>query len=219
MLFEAFKIGPFLFKVNWLIIMISWIIGYQITLLFVKRIKEESLKNIKEAYINASILAIILWKFSYVIFHPLLSFKNPYSLLFFTGDRKGVLVAIIGGVCFYLWQNRNKIVNAFAFLLKAISITIITYYICLLILQPTLLYAIQLFVILGLTLYYMYQKDHDRNSKKSIEFVLWFTLAQIFIGFLDGTSGPYYGLSYWQWVYGIVAIVSLCTYIFLDKKV
>lgn len=40
---------------------------------------------------NVAFCALVVWKFSVIIFNPVSVFKNPYYILYFTGGERGVL--------------------------------------------------------------------------------------------------------------------------------
>ncbi|HHY73343.1 MAG TPA: redoxin domain-containing protein [Bacillus bacterium] len=116
MLNDAIMLGPFLIKYHYLFLFISWWIAYIIMRNRLKSnapLREFILKQIS----NSSILWIVIWKCSYIIFNPAKVIANPQTILFFSGGQKGVILATIVSTVFFIvklrehWMMKKAIVD------------------------------------------------------------------------------------------------------------
>jgi hypothetical protein len=74
--------------------------------------------NYKPAYewlFSGLFNSIWIWKFSPVIFQPIESFKHPFTLLYFTGGTKGVLLACVFFIGYSIWKiyKQPRFINSF----------------------------------------------------------------------------------------------------------
>lgn len=64
-------------------------------------------RNIAELLFNGFLIWLLIWKFSYLIIHPLEAVSEPLSLLYFDGGESGGWIAgLIAGL--YLWRYSRK---------------------------------------------------------------------------------------------------------------
>lgn len=94
------SIGSFPVKIVWLAILGSALIAYGI--LNVKLRKEPDKKQLLDVLSNAIVICWFVWKISYVLFHPVLTFKHPFNLLYFNGGETGIVLGIIAAVLYLL---------------------------------------------------------------------------------------------------------------------
>jgi peroxiredoxin len=99
-------LGSLPIKMVWLAILGSTLVAYGILALKLKN--EDDKKQLLEVLSNTVVLFWFVWKFSYVLLHPLLTVKQPFNLLYFNGGETGIAVGIIVAVLYLLWTAGKR---------------------------------------------------------------------------------------------------------------
>lgn len=170
---DAIKLGPFLIKYYYLFVFISWVIAYIIMrslLKFNLSLREVVLNQ----FSNATLLWIVVWKLSYIIFNGTKALAHPQTILFFSGEKKGVIIASIISVIFLIVKlrtynsNKKEIVNVF--IIGSLSFFMSFYSIIMLFGHDDWQTLIKLLVILVIFLVYIklypLNKDVDYRERK-----------------------------------------------------
>lgn len=99
------QLGPLNIKYEWLLLLLAGLTTY-----FVLRVMLKN-KNFQKEFIdvvmNVTILSVLIYKFSIILFRPKLIFENPIALLYFDGGTKGLVLALISGVAYLFWKVRK----------------------------------------------------------------------------------------------------------------
>lgn len=90
---DILKLGPFIIKVQLLVLALSGAFGYLILRLRGKGVGNLN-KVIQETILDSLLIAILVWKFSPIAFNPVKFIKNSLSLIYFTGGTRGALLAL-----------------------------------------------------------------------------------------------------------------------------
>lgn len=102
----AFLLGPFIIQYEWMMYLISALSSYFIMKAALKA-NCSFQKAFLNAVVNASLIGLITYKFSSVLFKPSLLLENPISILYFTGGGKGILLGFFLAFV-YLIRNFKK---------------------------------------------------------------------------------------------------------------
>jgi hypothetical protein len=106
---DVIAIGPFLFRTNWLVWLLSGISGY-VFLHFLLNERKEYRDKIEALLSNALLYYLVIWKISPALFHPSLFLNNPLSILYLPSGNKGVLLGIIvASISVFIGAYRAKI--------------------------------------------------------------------------------------------------------------
>ena len=104
---DAFQIGPFLLKMSTLAVIVSIASGFlAITFLFPK--ERATRVAITELLSNAVVLAFLVWKLSYALFHLEQMLQNPSSILYFSGGESGAWLAAVAVAVYLVVTVRKK---------------------------------------------------------------------------------------------------------------
>jgi hypothetical protein len=84
--------------------------------------------NYKPAYewlFSGVFNSIWIWKFSPIIFQPLETIKHPFTLLYFTGGTRGVLLACVFFIGYSIWKIYKKPEFIISFLSQTVMLWMI----------------------------------------------------------------------------------------------
>ncbi|MFG6496603.1 hypothetical protein P8610_14655 [Fictibacillus sp. UD] len=84
--------------------------------------------NYKPAYkwlFSGVINSLWIWKLSPIIFQPLETIKHPFTLLYFTGGTKGVLLACLYFIGYSLWKIYKQRQIIFSFISQTVLLWMI----------------------------------------------------------------------------------------------
>ncbi|MDE5413478.1 prolipoprotein diacylglyceryl transferase family protein [Alkalihalobacterium chitinilyticum] len=103
---EFFSLGPIQLPTKWIFIGLGFVAAYVAMKI---RLKQSMLKEklLIDSIFNVVLIGWIVWKLSYVLFHPVYAFTNPLGILYFNGGRKGLILALLVG-CIYLYYQSIK---------------------------------------------------------------------------------------------------------------
>lgn len=102
MIWNAIEIGPFVVQNRYIVLLISAVVSYIAVKIMINN-KEEQ-KTIVDVLFNTAAIALIIWKFSYGIFHPIETINAPVRILYFSGGFYGML---LGGAAAALYLYRK----------------------------------------------------------------------------------------------------------------
>ncbi|WP_216828484.1 prolipoprotein diacylglyceryl transferase [Alkalihalobacterium elongatum] len=103
-----FSIGQIQLPTKWIFIGFSFMAAY-IAMKF--RLKNRNLneKLLIDSPFNVVLIAWIVWKLSYILFHPVYAFTNPLGILYFNGGQRGIVLAlIVGGIYLYYQSKKHR---------------------------------------------------------------------------------------------------------------
>lgn len=72
-----------------------------------KKAGKADYKKIKDIYLNVILIPITVWKFGPAVFHPIMFLKQPFSLLYFSGNNLYLSVGILLSVVYIFYRSRR----------------------------------------------------------------------------------------------------------------
>ncbi|HEY0828988.1 MAG TPA: prolipoprotein diacylglyceryl transferase family protein [Bacilli bacterium] len=110
---EILQLGPFMIKLDWLLLAVSGLMGY---LVMQRRIKQSYYRDkpILDRFSTGLMIVFFVWKFSPVLFTPSILWENPLGLLTMTGSINGTLLGIAAAILYTnRWLRRMKVPRLF----------------------------------------------------------------------------------------------------------
>ncbi|AHF08508.1 hypothetical protein [Desulfitobacterium metallireducens] len=215
---STLQIGPFVLQTQGLVIILSALLGYYSLNFRLKRIdgiKDSEKSRIVETIEIAAILAIVIWKFSLILFDPVRVLTYPTSLLYFSGGERGIGLSVIAAVTYIYYHSKKEThsILLYANLLAAgylVGMGIYSWVAIFENLNKAWVYGSE--VVIAILLY----QQHFRKSKEIASFenlnqsLLWFSLGQIFISFFNPLKQNYWwGFSKLQLVFLSLAVLCI----------
>ncbi len=218
---DVIQLGPFQVKTSVLIYLLSGLVGYLVIRLRGKDNKDQ-IQAITEIVSGMALLAFVLWKFSYVLFHPLKAVENPLSILYFSGGSRGMVLAGVGAALYVWIQLRklqippNKVIYLTSIGLLAAWGTFHAQHLGLY--EENDLYHLLQSVLAGVFYLWIHNRiPHNTRRNGWIQLVLWFIIGQIFVLFFKDSAAYMLGLSKKQLLYLLLGISCLLADLILKK--
>lgn len=102
------QIGPFAILLKWILLGAAIVIGLVYIKWWMRHSESNKMnKKVYDLLFNSLILGFFIWKGSLVVLEPSLMMKSPFSLLYFTGGRSGIVLAIIGSIIFFFFKAKK----------------------------------------------------------------------------------------------------------------
>ncbi|MBU8878331.1 hypothetical protein BGM26_04930 [Bacillus sp. FJAT-29790] len=102
----AFLLGPFIIKYEWFILLVAALVSY-----FILRWATKAERSFQVTFMNiignAVMIAILTFKFSYVLFHPTVFLTNPKAILYFAGGLKGAFLGAFLAFIYLSWNYKK----------------------------------------------------------------------------------------------------------------
>ena len=208
---DVWVIGPLMMKEKWVLYVIAFIMSYTALRLAIK------LKSIDHSVIdslwNALFLFLVVWKLSYTLFHPIDVIRNPMSQLYFTGGEKGVVLALLSVVIYFLFKSKRNGLSFHLYMeiglisvLTAIGIFQALVWIMYFPGLNHLLFEAMLSLVL---LFYWFTKYESNRKWLWPKMIVWFSLGGLFISFFKPQIPMLLGFSFSQWVYIAVCFLVI----------
>lgn len=220
---ETLQVGPFLLKTHWLVVALSALAGY-----FVMRYRLKAAgyldNRIFETVENSFIIALMVWKFSLLLFNPVSVVTNPLALLYFSSGERGIwLAAVVAIYYFYQRAQKDKVsVWVYGDLLAAgfLAATAVYYSIDLVGNKPLVWVDGSEIIIALLILQSILRRSKIIGEPDYLnQVLLWFSLGQVATLFLDPLKLNYWwGFSQEQLLYLSLAVLCLAIDLIFEKK-
>ncbi|KJR46744.1 prolipoprotein diacylglyceryl transferase family protein [Desulfosporosinus sp. I2] len=220
---ETLQVGPFLLKTHWLVVIFSASVGY-----FIMRYRLKAAgypdKRMIETIENSLITALMVWKFSLILFDPVSVVTNPLALLYFSGGEHGIwLAAVVAIVYFYLRAQKDQVsVWVYGDLLAAgfLAATAVYYLIDMVGNKQMVWVDGSEIIIALLILLLIFRRSKEIGKPNHLnQVLLWFSLGQVGIAFLNPLKQNYWwGFSQEQILYLSLAALCLAIDLFPEKK-
>ncbi|MBD3108027.1 hypothetical protein IEO70_06575 [Bacillus sp. AGMB 02131] len=99
---EVIQIGSIAILLKWLLLAAAALIGVIAVWIWLKLLNgaKES-KQIVDLILNSLFVGFFVWKGSLLLLEPGLVWKQPLSLLYFTGGKDGLIIAIVSAVLYF----------------------------------------------------------------------------------------------------------------------
>ncbi|MDZ5472275.1 hypothetical protein SM124_11000 [Bacillus sp. 31A1R] len=128
---NVLQIGSIAILYKWVFLGIAIFIGYiSIRVWLQSSTEKKNIKPIMDLLFNTIFLSFLVWKGSLLLLEPSIILKSPFSILYFTGGSKGLILAIIFSFAyFFLKAKKLEISNEFIIKLMFIfSLVVLTAY-------------------------------------------------------------------------------------------
>lgn len=211
---HVWMIGPLMIKEIWILAAIAGQGTYLVLRLITK--KEAA---IRDALWNALFIFLIAWKLSYSLFHPLNELAHPGNQLYFSGGFIGILLGCLVAFLYLAWRSNKENKRLCRFMdpgmISFLSGFCIYHALFVVLLQTNLLPSlIQVSLTLVLIIYAM-TKIRKENSKPVWQLlVVWFSLVELFVSFLNHSANAGLSLSLEQWTFILLAVlISIFFYV------
>jgi hypothetical protein len=121
---EILNLGPFMIKLDWVLLALSGIAGYMV---MSKKLKATDHRNgpLLDQFTNGLLFVFLIWKLSPVIFQPSLLWTSPFSLLTMSGSASGVWLGMIAAALYMERALRKMKIPRMVFL-DLLSIGMVT---------------------------------------------------------------------------------------------
>lgn len=103
----SLHIGRFMIKYEWIIFLISIAVVYFVLKRWLKN-DQQFQQTFIDAIFNTAFIGFLTYKFSVVLFKPMMLFENPISVLYFTGGKKGGILGVILAICYLVWKTKRE---------------------------------------------------------------------------------------------------------------
>ncbi|MED1781643.1 hypothetical protein P4V43_07390 [Brevibacillus fortis] len=210
--------GPLIIKYECIAIALSALTAYMSMKYWMKNQIVVS-KLIMEDIANVLFWAFLIWKFSVILFNPVSVLNNPYYLLYFTGGERGIWLAAIVVLCFLYIQSQRRTISFWLYA-AVMTVGLFTYQFVYSLfpllfnhpMQSRLYDLSQLFLAIVLLIWMYRTKERIGNPHVINQLILWYSMGQIFSGFLKGYSiAVFLGLSREQLFF---LAITLCCWFF-----
>ncbi|GAE08733.1 hypothetical protein [Paenibacillus sp. JCM 10914] len=209
MMQEAVVWGPLIVKYHWIAIIFS-VLAAHVTMKYWLKGKGDLSKPILNDITNVLLWALLIWKFSVIIFNPVTVLNNPYYILYFTGGERGVLLSAIVVLIFLFIQSSKRRITYWVYA-AVLAVGLLSYMIIYSMFQlifnnPTtssFQYGLSQIVLAIVLLVWMYSRKEGFEKPQEInQLILWFSIGQILSYFFKSFSEVVYlGLSGEQLVF------------------
>lgn len=220
---ETLQVGPFLLKTYLLVSTLSALAGY-----FVLRYRLKTAGYLDERIIetieNSLIIALVVWKFSLILFDPVSVITNPLALLYFSGGERGSGLAVVVAIFYFYHRAQKDKVSVWVYgdLLAAGFLTATAVYYSIDLVGNKLMVWVDgskiIIALLILLLILGGSKEIGKPNHLN-QVLLWFSLGQVGISFINPLKWNYWrGFSQEQLLYLSLAVLSLAIDLILEKK-
>ena len=222
-MYEVLQVGHFLLKTHWLIICLSAFVGHFVIKHRLHRAGYLD-QQIIETIENSLIIALVVWKFSLILFKPVTVVTNPLALLYFSGGEHGIwlAVAVASSYVYFRVQKEHVSIWVYGDLLTAgfLAATAVYYLIDLALNKQMVWVDGSEFIISLLILLLIYRRSRKIGKPYHLnQALLWFSLGQVFILFLNPLKHNYWwGFSQKQILYLSLAVLCLSIDWVAEKK-
>ncbi|MBS4211110.1 MULTISPECIES: redoxin domain-containing protein [Neobacillus] len=105
---HVIQIGSLSISLKWLLLGVGILIVLFFIKFWVKKTYEGELhKKVFDLLVNTLILGFFIWKGSLIVLEPSIVMNSPLSLLYFTGGSKGLILAMIGSIIYFILKGRK----------------------------------------------------------------------------------------------------------------
>lgn len=215
---DILKLGPFIIKVQLLVLALSGAFGYIVLQLRLKG--EKSLnKVVQEKILDSLLIIIFAWKLSPIVFNPVKFIKNPLSLMYFTGGTRGVLLSLTIAAAYLIYSSKKQGLRVWIYadlIVTGFLAGAILYNLAALIVlkQSFAFYGSQLLLSALFLLWKIKKFRIIGNPRNLNELLMWFSLGEIFIFHLKGWER----FSLQQLLLYVLAIVATGANLFWKEK-
>lgn len=109
---DVLQIGSIAILLKWVLLAAAVVMGIIIIRIWMFRTLDSRIgKRIFDLLINSLFIGFFAWKGSLLVLEPGLIMRSPMSLLYFTGGRDGLVIAIICAIIYFLIKAVKMDIN------------------------------------------------------------------------------------------------------------
>ena len=220
---ETLQVGPFILKMQWLVIILSAFVGYSVMRYRLKTAGYPD-KRMIETIENSLIIALMVWKLSLILFNPVSVITNPLALLYFSGGEHGIWLAAVVVVLYYYYRSKKDQVLVWVYgdlLAVGFLAAIVVYHLIDLFGNKPMVWvdgSESLIALLPLLQIFRRSKGIGRPHHLN-QILMWFSLGQVFVLFLNPLKqNDWWGFSQEQLLYLSLAALCLSIDSVVEKK-
>ncbi len=220
---NVIQLGPFMLNFELLILIISAFVGY--LGLRYRLSKAEVEASIRDKFVTALIISLIVWKFSLIVFDPITVLQYPLSLLYFNGGDKGLWLAVVISLI-YVWIRSRGDGTSLWLNVDVISIGLMagsgTYHLLLLMKDTSniLFHLLYISFVAGLLVFLNISKRAVGNPIIINQLVIWFSLGMVGIFFaVKERSYMFLSFSLEQIFFLFILVITIVVGNMVEKKV
>lgn len=219
---SSIQLGPFVLKVQGLVLIFSVFMSYWVVKYHLKRINtlDSSAKNqIMETLEKGAVLALFVWKLGLFFFHPVQVISNPLSLLYYSGEERGVGLAAVSTFLYIFFRSKKDLIKIKVYgelFVSGFLIGSSVYLLFALGEQPNRITIYGTEILLDLFLYSLYfwknisNRNESTSDKDLLHAFMWYNLGQAFISFLNPLKQNWiWSFSSQQIIYLALALVCI----------
>ncbi|WEK55498.1 MAG: hypothetical protein P0Y55_05435 [Candidatus Cohnella colombiensis] len=189
---DVIQLGPLILNLQLLLFILSAFAAYMAMNYRLSKVEvraDRSSKVRSNKYAVALILGVFIWKFSILLFDPIMTLKYPLSLLYFNGGDKGILLAVAISLG-YIWVRSRVDGTTIMMNMDVLSTGWIAgsslYHLMLIITQRTDVLFHALFICLSAILaFFLFDKKKAvGNAVLFNQIVIWYCLGSIAVSFV-----------------------------------
>lgn len=211
---DVMQLGPILIKKSLLILAVS--IGLAFVAVRLRLRDEQVLKKTMLELMSSSLLvAFLVWKFSYVLFHPAKAVEQPATILYFSGGDRGFWLALLAGVAFVAAAIRKQRIPIPVFADAFVTGGLVAWGV-----GHALRWATggmegwhdpqQVLIAAGFVLWVTRKVDRTARVVPWLHLLLWFGISQVYVAFFSPDQKALLaGLSKEQLIFYTLSVLAL----------
>ncbi|HET7579972.1 MAG TPA: hypothetical protein VFK33_11890 [Bacillales bacterium] len=197
---HVWMIGPFMIKEIWLVEFITGLAAY-IALKYIIAVRSID-RGVLDSLWNAFLLFIVIWKFSYTLFHLFHVIEQPMSQLYFTGADKGIFLAFAGVAIYFIRLSQKTLIpfkNYIEIGFIALFLVLGLYHLIETLYGIGFIQSIlQVFLAAILLAYWLLKTNEDGKRTLWPILMVWFCLGEFFLTYFGNPVPVLFSFSYNQ---------------------
>jgi peroxiredoxin len=155
---KVLQIGSYAILLNWVLLGIAFLIAMILIKVWLNRsVKADKSKELFDVFSNGLFILLLSWKGSLLFLEPLLVIKSPLSLLYFTGGNKGLWIAFLITILYFI--NKSRKITTVSVIVKSLliynfTVTTVYHFLSLFILEESKSYHLIIGLITAFLLYF-----------------------------------------------------------------
>ncbi|OLO26127.1 hypothetical protein BTR23_24010 [Alkalihalophilus pseudofirmus] len=207
---QFFSIGPINLPIKFIYIGFAILAAY-FAMKFRLKTSNYHSKQLIDTIFNGVIIGWVVWKLSYVLFHPVYAFTNPLGILYFDGGRKGIILALVLGFIYLYFKSYKQKVSIIVYIdlfsTGLFTGTIVFYFYQV---SMNVIYHIGQIGLAFLLLLAIFNYVKEVGSWKRLStIILLYSLGQIFVQYFSNHYLVFFHLTLGQVIFCIVILITL----------
>lgn len=217
---EVIQIGSFAILLKWLLLGLAILLGLILIKFWLQRSENMELhKKVLDLLSNSVFIGFFIWKGSLMLLEPSLVLKSPFSLLYFTGGSKGLIIAAICSISYFILKARkSNIHNSLIFqtvFIFCLAVWSMFHLLMFFFIEDQVVYHVLLGFLAFILLILSLIKKNLLLQKSMVSNVILLSFLNLIVSILfDETANRFFIFSIEQWFFIGLILLSL----FLEEK-